>query len=90
VLKLIESVFSVPPVAARETSSDVGNLLEVLESNHQPLVPALPDPGYVIPSSLCLSSIGGPLEGPLRSDDEPTTFQRMLESDLVKNFLARL
>jgi hypothetical protein len=58
VLKLIESVFDVPAVAARETSTDVGDLLDVLDgSNYQPDVPELPNPGYVFPSSFCLSSI---------------------------------
>jgi phospholipase C len=90
VLKLIESVWDVPPVAARETSNDVGNLIEVLGETHQPVVPALPDPGYVIPSSLCVSSIGGPDALVLRKDDEPTTFLKMLESDLVRSFLERL
>jgi phospholipase C len=57
VLKLIESVWNVPPLAARETSSDVGNLLDVLNlSNPQPSVPSLPEPRYVIPSKLCLSA----------------------------------
>jgi phospholipase C len=56
VLKLIESIWNVPPLAARETSSDVGNLLDVLNLNNpQPSVPSLPEPRYVIPSKLCLS-----------------------------------
>ena len=89
VLKLIESVFDVPPVAARETSNDVGNLMEVLSDTYEPTVPALPDPGYVIPSSLCASSIGGPEATAARKDDEPTTFLKMLESDFVRSFLER-
>jgi phospholipase C len=57
VLKLIESVWNVPPLAARETSSDVGNLLDALNLNNpQPSVPSLPEPRYVIPSKLCLSA----------------------------------
>jgi phospholipase C len=56
VLKLIESIWNVPPLAARETSSDVGNLLDVLNlDSPQPSVPRLPEPRYVIPSKLCLN-----------------------------------
>ncbi|PWU09806.1 MAG: phospholipase [Terriglobia bacterium] len=54
VLKLIESVWSVPPLAARETSNDVGNLLNVLNfSNPQPAIPDLPKSQFVLPSSFC-------------------------------------
>jgi hypothetical protein len=57
VLKLIESVWNVTPLAARETSSDVGNLLDALNLNNpQASVPSLPEPRYVIPSKLCLSA----------------------------------
>jgi phospholipase C len=93
VLKLIESVFNVPPLAARETSNDVGNILEVLDANsYQPLVPALPNPGYVVPSSLCESSTnpsGGcssPVSVPTTADDEPTVFLQMIESGMLAGF----
>lgn len=88
VLKLIESVWNVPPVAARESSDDVGNLLEAFSGSYQPAVPALPDPGYVLPSSLCLSSINPEvmMAEPLTNDDEPTVFSRMLESGMIKGF----
>ena len=89
VLKLIESVWHVPPVAARESSNDVGNLMETLGSDYQPAVPALPHPGYVLPSSLCLSSINPEAMAaaePLTNDDEPTVFSRMIESGMVKGF----
>jgi phospholipase C len=92
VLKLIESVFNVPPVAARETSTDVGNLLSVLEeTNYLPKVPTLPDPQSVIPSSLCLSSIGGPESSApaavrLTNDDEPTVFLKMITSGMLVGF----
>src|ERR1700733_247552 len=39
VLKMIESVWDVPAVAARERSNDVGNLLEVLNETPQLVVP---------------------------------------------------
>lgn len=85
VLKLIESVWDVPPVAARESSNDVGNLLEVLGSQNQPAVPALPNPGYVTPSSLCMSSTdpSGESSSP---DDEPTVFLAMINSGLLNGF----
>jgi phospholipase C len=88
VLKMIESIWNVPPVAARETSNDVGDLLEVLSDTYQPAVPSLPDPGYVIPSSLCTSSTSpsGAPAGPLANDDEPTTFLRMRLSGMLAGF----
>jgi phospholipase C len=91
VLKLIESVFNVPPLAARETSNDVGDLLEVLDAaKFQPTVPDLPDPGYVIPSSLCQSSINpsgssSPISVPT-GDDEPTVFLKMIASGMLAGF----
>ena len=79
VLKLIESVWGVPPLAARETSTDVGNLLDLLNfSNSQPAVPRLPEPHYVIPSSLCLSTSS--------ATDEPTVFSQMVSNGMLKGF----
>ena len=74
VLKMIESVFNVKPLAARETSSDVGNLLSVINLNN-PLtaLPVLPLLQPVTPQSICSSSIG-PLE---RRDDESRGFQKL-------------
>jgi phospholipase C len=92
ILKLIESVFNVPPLAARETSNDVGNLLEVLDATHcQPEVPDLPNPGYVIPSSLCESSTNpsgssSPVSVPTTNDDEPTVFLQMIASGMLAGF----
>jgi hypothetical protein len=91
VLKLIETVFNIPPLAARESSNDVGNLLEVLDgSRNQPEVPDLPDPGYVIPSSLCESSTNpsgssSPVSVPT-NDDEPTVFLEMIASGMLSGF----
>jgi len=79
VLKMIESVFGVAPLAARETSSDVGNLLSVvnLENSPQP-APALPQPQPVTPQTICASGITSSIAGPLvRSDDESRGFQRL-------------
>jgi phospholipase C len=79
VLKLIKSVWGVPPLAARETSTDVGNLLDLLDfSNPQPAVPRLPQQHYVVPSSLCLNSIS--------PSDEPTVFSQMIGSGMLKGF----
>jgi phospholipase C len=85
VLKLIESVWNVPPVAARETSNDVGNLREVFEASSHPVVPSLPDPGYVTPSSLCMSSTNPNGTGS-SPDDEPTVFLAMINSGMLAGF----
>jgi hypothetical protein len=72
VLKMIESVFNVPPLAARETSDDVGNLLSVIDLNNTPKsAPALPQPEAVTPQTDCASSIN---PGGL---DEPNSFHRL-------------
>jgi phospholipase C len=96
VLKMIETVFDIPPVAARESSSDVGNLLDVLggESTYQAAVPGLPNPGYAIPSSLCLSSTNPdgstsptpPIPNPLYNDEETTVFLRMIASGMLAGY----
>jgi phospholipase C len=96
VLKLIESVWpKVEPLGARETSSDVGDLLDVLGTNYDPAVPSLPNPGYVFPSSICFSDVpfvtgeAVPqvnLRAATRPDDEATTFAKMIQSGMVKGF----
>ncbi len=85
VLKLIESVWDVPPVAARETSNDVGNLSEVLGTASNPVVPSLPDPGYVTPSSVCMSSTNSSSTAS-STDDEPTVFLAMINSGMLNGF----
>jgi phospholipase C len=81
VLKMIESVFSVKPLAARETSSDVGNLLSVIDcSGPSRPAPALPQPQPVIPQTICLSTIvssSSSSTAMVRSDDESRGFQRL-------------
>lgn len=58
VLKMIESVFGIKPLAARETSNDVGNLLSAIDLNNVPQpAPVLPQPKPVIPQTICGSSI---------------------------------
>jgi phospholipase C len=77
VLKMIESVFNVQPLAARETSNTVGNLLSVVDFNNPARsAPALPVPKPVIPQKICASSIN-PGGGLARPDDEGNAFQRL-------------
>jgi len=76
-MKMIESVFDVQPLAARETSNDVGNLLSAIDLNNKPKsAPALPQPQPVTPQKICASSIN-PGGGLTRPDDEPSSFQRL-------------
>jgi phospholipase C len=81
VLKMIESVFNVKPLAARETSSDVGNLLSAIDfSSPQREAPALPRPQPVIPQTICSSSIvssSSSATALVRGDDESRGFQRL-------------
>ncbi len=95
VLKMIESVFEVPPVAARESSNDVGNLLGALsEVQYETAIPDLPNPGYVVPSSLCVSSTDPngssspipPITNPLTNDEETTVFREMIRSGMLAGF----
>ena len=82
VLKMIESVFNVGPLAARETSSDVGNLLSVIDFSNSPnSAPVLPQPQPVTPQTSCSSSISSSTIGPLmRRDDESRGFQRLQQA----------
>jgi phospholipase C len=82
VLKMIESVFDVEPLAARETSSDVGNLLSAINLTATPQpAPVLPLPSPVTPQTLCSSSItSAELEQPARTDDEQSSFQRLAQA----------
>ena len=83
VLKMIESVFNVHPLAAREISHDVGNLLSVINFNKTPESgPLLPLPQHVVPQTLCASSInpGGGLARTLGQEagsPEPNSFQKL-------------
>jgi phospholipase C len=90
VLKMIESVFNVKPLAARETSSDVGNLLSVINFNNSPKsAPLLPQPQPVPPQTLCSSSFFSPSSRatmPTRSDDESKSFQRLKEAALQRGW----
>ena len=83
VLKMIESVFDVRPLAAREMSSDVGNLLSAIDLSNWPHpAPALPQPQPVIPQTICLSGITSSSSASnaaalIRSDDESRDFQKL-------------
>ena len=77
-LKMIESVFGVKPLAARETSNDVGNLLSLIDFSNSPAsAPALPRPQPVTPQTICSSSITSGAIPLVRSDDESRGFQRL-------------
>jgi len=100
VLKMIEGVFEVPPLAAREKSSDVGNLLTALDlATTQVSVPSLPQPGSVFPLSFCFNNILSPAVETSgvgaaeetnaqtgREDEEPTIFLKMINSGMLKGF----
>jgi phospholipase C len=79
VLKMIESVFNVAPLAGREKSTDVGNLLTAINLTNSPLAaPNLPQPQQVVPQTICSSSISPGTVGPLvRTDDESRSFMRL-------------
>jgi phospholipase C len=86
ILKLIETVWDVPPLAAREKSSDVGNLLSALNLKvHNPELPTIPSPGYVTPSSFCSSSTD-PTGTSYFDDNEPYVFEKMIESGMLAGF----
>jgi len=82
VLKMIESVFGVQPLAARETSDTVGNVLTVVDLNSpgKP-APALPQPQPVPPQTLCPSGISpSALLANPREDDESNSFQKLAKA----------
>lgn len=91
VLKMIETVFNVAPLAARETSNDVGNLLSVINfSNPARPAPVLPQPQPVSPQSLCVSSInpGGGLgpDHPREAEEPENSFQRLEQAALERGW----
>ncbi|HTA46769.1 MAG TPA: alkaline phosphatase family protein [Bryobacteraceae bacterium] len=90
VLKLIESVFGVPPLAARETSTDVGNILDVIDVTRPAMAaPLLPVANPVFPQQLCVG--GGITDGSgvptavsgLTHVRRPSPFHRMIEAGLL-------
>ena len=92
VLKLIESAFGVAPLAARETSSDVGNLLSAINLARAPQpAPVLPLPRSVFPQSVCSTSINPgmtPETDPVERDHN--SFQRLADSPLMRGWPTRL
>lgn len=78
VLKLIESVFSVAPLAARETSTDVGNILDIVDTKRTPMPPPqLPVANPVSPQNLCTGGITS------AARTQGTPFQRAIDSGLL-------
>lgn len=92
VLKMIESVFGVAPLAARETSTDVGNLLSAINLSRPPqTAPSLPLPSSVFPQKVCSSSInpgGTPATDPIERDHN--SFQRLADSPLLHGWPVKL
>ena len=88
VLKMIESVFNVKPLAARETSNDVGNLLSAINLSNPPKpAPSLPLPQPVTPQKVCLSSInpGGGLVQ-TEAEREESSFQRLADAAVERGW----
>ncbi len=93
VLKFIEAVFNVPPLAARETSSDVGNILDAIDLSKPPQpAPVLPTAKPVIPQTICGSSINPNTlsAAVVREDDDVNGFVKMVESGLMKGWPVNL
>lgn len=85
VLKMIESVFNVSPVAARETSTDVGNLLSVIDLTRPPMpAPSLRFTLPTIPQKICVSSVTSEISSP--SSGGGTAFQRMIRQGLLRGW----
>ena len=86
ILKLIESVFNVPPLAARETSNDVGNILDIIDTRKPPQpAPTLPTFNPVFPQRVCLSGIS-----PGGGSKASTPFQKMVDAGLLKGWPVTL
>jgi phospholipase C len=81
VLKMIESVFGVSPLAARETSNTVGNVLSVLNLDQAPQpAPSIPTAKPVFPQGIC--TIDGTSGG--------GSFQRLVNSGMLKGWPVKL
>lgn len=92
VLKMIESVFDVAPLAARESSNDVGNLLSAINLTRAPQsAPVLPFPSSVFPQKVCSSSINPgmtPTTDPIEADHN--SFQLLADSPLMSGWPTAL
>jgi phospholipase C len=90
VLQMIESVFNVPPLAARESSGDTGNLLSAIDLNQAPqAAPTLPLPSPVTPQKTCFSSIidaGGSANASAAAEQDHNSFQKLADSDLMNTW----
>lgn len=77
VLKMIESVFGAAPLAARETSETVGNVLSAIDLSKTPQpAPVIPTAKPVFPQSLCAS---GETSG-------SGSFQRLVNAGLLSGW----
>ena len=88
VLKMIESVFNVQLLAARETSNTIGNVLSLTDLNSKvQAAPELPLPQPFPPQTLCTSGInpGGGLVV-AREDDESKSFQKLEKAALERGW----
>lgn len=87
VLKLIETRWDVPPLTARDKSTEIGDLLSALDfRNSDPEVPYLPAASYVTPSSLCSSSTNPSGSTTYFGDNEPNAFQQMIASGMLTGY----
>ncbi len=86
ILKFIESVFGLPPLAARETSGDVGNILDAIDLSRSVMpAPLLPVANPVVPQKLCIGGVASselPVKGATRVGFT-SSFQRMIEAGLL-------
>lgn len=89
VLKLIESIWNVRPLAKREESADVSNLMDALDmAKPDATVPTLPQPQPERPSSLCLSALAAQPKPATNevNDHAAAAFQKMVDTGMVKGF----
>jgi phospholipase C len=87
VLKLIESVFGVAPLAARETSMDVGDLLSAINLDRAPqAAPALPLPSPVFPQKVCTGRSNSAMAPQNNLEGDHNSFQRLADSPLMRGW----
>jgi phospholipase C len=86
-LKLVESVFGVPPLAARETSDTVGNILDVIDLSRPVMrAPSLPTANPVTPQQLCAGtsfSSEARISGTALRVEFHSSFQAMIDGGLL-------
>ncbi len=93
VLQMIETVFNVPPMAARETSGDTGNLLSLIDlSNPAQAAPTLPLPNSVFPQKICSSSIspGGVVNPDAAIEQDHNSFQKLADAPCMAGWPVKV